>query len=59
MENVIIANGFEDHFKGLKICPTQITSSKETNLDFILWWRFDHMILNWIYSSLTPEIMAR
>ncbi|KAJ9678334.1 hypothetical protein PVL29_020488 [Vitis rotundifolia] len=59
MENVIFANGFEDHIEGLKICPPQKTSSRETNPDFILWRRFDRMILSWIYSSLTPEIMGQ
>ena len=57
MENVIFANGFEDHIEGLKICPPQKTSSGETNPDFVMWRRFDRMILSWIYSSLTPEIM--
>ncbi|RVW71084.1 Retrovirus-related Pol polyprotein from transposon RE1 [Vitis vinifera] len=59
MENVIFANGFEDHIEGLKICPPQKTSSGETNPDFVMWRRFDRMILSWIYSSLTPEIMGQ
>ena len=59
MENVVFANGFEDHIEGLKICPPQKTSSGETNPDFVMWRRFDRMILSWIYSSLTPEIMGQ
>ena len=58
MENVIFANGFEDHIGGLKVCPPRSTSSDDTNPDFIVWRRFDCMILNWIYSSLTPEIIG-
>lgn len=29
------------------------------NLEFILWWRFDRMIISWIYSLLTLEIMGQ
>ena len=59
MKNVIFASGFEDHTEGLKICPPQITSSGETNPYFILWRRFDRMILSWIYSSIIPKMMVQ
>ena len=58
MENVIFANGFEEHIEGLKVCPSKATDSVELNPEFISWRQFDRMILSWIYSSLTPEIMA-
>ena len=34
MENVVFANGFEDHIEGLKVYPPKVTSSGETNLRF-------------------------
>ena len=59
MENVIFANGFEDHIEGLNVCPSKITVARTTNPKFISWRRFDHMILNLLYSSITPEIMGQ
>ena len=59
LENVNFANGFEDHIEGLTVCPSKTTSNGGTNPEFILWKRFDRMILSWIYSSLTPEIMGQ
>ena len=59
MENVIYANGFEEHIERLKPCPSQMTVTGEVNPDFLTWWRFDRMILSWIFSSLTPEIMGQ
>ena len=56
MENVVFANGFEDHIEGLKVYPPKVKSSGETNLDFILWQRSDPKL---DYSSLTPEIMDK
>ncbi|KAL5540795.1 hypothetical protein UlMin_042408 [Ulmus minor] len=46
MDNVIFSNGFEDFIEGKSIYPDKETSS-------------DRTILSWIYSSLTPEIMAQ
>ena len=37
MENVIFANGFEDHIEGLKLCPSKTANNGETNSRFILW----------------------
>ena len=36
-----------------------MTAIGEVNSDFLTWRRFDHMILSWIFSSLTPEIMGQ
>ena len=59
MENVIYANRFEEHIKGLKPCPSQMTAIGEINSDFLACRRFDCMILSWIFSSLTPDIMRQ
>ena len=59
MENVIFTNGFEDHIEGVKSCPSKTTSNGEMNPDFILQRRFDQMVLSWIFSSLTSEIMGQ
>ena len=59
MENVIYVNGFEDHIEGLRPCPLKIISIGEVNLDFLIWRRYDHMILSWIYFSLTPDVMGQ
>ena len=44
--------------EGTVICPTKVLSSGELNLDFVQWRRSDSTILSWLYSALTPEIMA-
>ena len=36
-----------------------MTAIGEVNSDFLTWRRFDRMILSWIFSSLTPEIMGQ
>ena len=59
MENIIFANGLEDYIDGLKVCPSKETSIGVLNPEFILWRRFDHIILSQIYSTLTPEIMGQ
>ena len=46
MENVIFANGFEDHIEGLNMCPTKMTIVGIINLEFVLWRRYDRMILS-------------
>ena len=56
MENVIYANGFEEHIERLKPCPSQMTVTGEVNPDFLTWRRFDHMILSWIFSSHLHQI---
>ena len=56
MENVIYANGFEEHIESLKPCPSQMTVTGEVNPDFLTWRRFDHMILSWIFSSHLHQI---
>ena len=59
MENVVFANGFEDHIEGLKVYPPKVTSSGETNLRFYfvaMVWSYDPKL---DYSSLTPEIMDK
>lgn len=43
VENVIFANAFEDHIEGLITYPYQITSSRDTNPNFILWRQLDHI----------------
>ncbi|RVW33351.1 hypothetical protein CK203_085317 [Vitis vinifera] len=59
IENVIYANGFDEHIEGLKPCPHQMIATGEVNPDFLTWRRFDRMILSWIFSSLTLEIMGQ
>ena len=59
MENVIYANGFEDHIEGLRPCPPKTISIGEVNPYFLVWKRYDHMILSWIYSFFTPDVMSQ
>ena len=40
MENVIYANGFEDHIEGLSPCPLKTISTDEVNLDFLDWRKY-------------------
>ncbi|KAG6793680.1 hypothetical protein POTOM_002895 [Populus tomentosa] len=41
------------------VCPEKELSTSVINLAFITWRRQDRTILSWIYSSLTPVIMAK
>ena len=59
VDNVIFANGFEDFIDGMAICPDKELSPGVLNPSFIAWRRQDRTILSWIYSSLTPPIMAQ
>ncbi|KAL5577202.1 hypothetical protein UlMin_018901 [Ulmus minor] len=49
MDNVIYANGFENFVEGLSVCPEKTDPTTGA----------DRLTLSWIYSSLTPEIMAQ
>ena len=59
VDNVIFANGFEDFIDGMSIYPEKELSPGVLNPAFIVWRRQDRTILSWIYSSLTPPIMAQ
>ncbi|RVW27268.1 Retrovirus-related Pol polyprotein from transposon TNT 1-94 [Vitis vinifera] len=59
IDNVIFANGFEDFIDGTSICPEKDLSPGVMNPAFVAWRRQDRTILSWIYSSLTPGIMAQ
>ena len=59
MENVLFANGFENRIDGLKTCTLKETNSSDINPNFILLSCFDWLILSWIYSTLTPEIIGQ
>ncbi|KAL5548887.1 hypothetical protein UlMin_004118 [Ulmus minor] len=60
MDNVIFANGFEDFIEGSSVYPEKtIQATGLSNSEFIAWRRQDRLILSWIYSSLTTEIMAQ
>ena len=59
MENVVFANGFEDYIDGTKKCQPKEIRSGEANPEFIKWRRLDRLILSWIYSTLTPDIMSQ
>ena len=58
MENVVFANGFEDYIDGTKNCPPKEIRSGEANPEFIKWRQLDRLILSWIYSTLTADIMS-
>ena len=59
-ENVIYANGLEDFVNGTTQAPAQHLPDSETlNPDFIQWRRKDRLILSWLFSSLSPEIMTQ
>ncbi|KAL5555742.1 hypothetical protein UlMin_037978 [Ulmus minor] len=59
IDNVVFANGFEDFIDGYSICPDKELSSGLINPAFVAWRRQDRTILSWLYSSLTPAIMAQ
>ncbi|KAL5567264.1 hypothetical protein UlMin_030428 [Ulmus minor] len=59
IDNVVFANGFEDYIDGTSVCPEKELSPGVINPAFIAWRRQDRTILSWIYSSLTPCIMAQ
>ena len=59
IDNVIFANGFEDFIDGTSVCPEKELRPGEINPAFVAWRRQDRTILSWIYSSLTPGIMAQ
>ena len=60
MENVIYANGLEDFVDGTAAAPPQhLPNSSALNPEFIQWRRKDRLILSWIYSSLSPELMSQ
>ncbi|KAL5564462.1 hypothetical protein UlMin_027626 [Ulmus minor] len=60
MDNVIYANGFENFIEGLSVCPEKTDpTTGAVNPEFVAWRRQDRLILSWIYSSLTPEIMSQ
>ena len=60
MDNVIFTNGFEDFIEGSSVCPEKTTqATRLINPEFVAQRRKDRMILSWIYSSLTLEIMAQ
>ena len=42
MENVIYANGFEDHIEGLRPCPPKTISTGEVNPNF--WFGGDMIV---------------
>ncbi|RVW21555.1 Retrovirus-related Pol polyprotein from transposon RE1 [Vitis vinifera] len=59
MENVVYANGFEEYIDDTKPCPPQELHTGELNPAFVQWRRFDCMVLSWLYSMLTPDIMGQ
>ena len=59
MENVVYANGFEEYINGTKPCPPQELHTSELNPTFVQWRRFDRMVLSWLYSTLTLNIMGQ
>ena len=59
MENVIFANGFEEYVEGVKQCPPKNPPSGELNSQFVQWCHLDQMILSWLYSTLTQDIMSQ
>ncbi|KAL5538074.1 hypothetical protein UlMin_043114 [Ulmus minor] len=60
IDNVIYANGFENFIEGLSVCPEKtVPTIGVINPEFVNWRRQDRLILSWIYSTLTPEVMAQ
>ena len=55
----MFVNDFEDFIDGVKQCPLKELFSGEINLEFIQWRRLDRTILNWLYSTLTYDIMSQ
>jgi hypothetical protein len=59
IDNIVVANCFEDFIDGTSVCPEKELSACVINPTFIAWRRQDRTILSWIYSSLTSAIMAQ
>jgi len=59
IDNIVFANGFEDFIDGTSVCPEKELSAGVITPAFITWRRQDRTILSWIFSSLTPAIMAQ
>ena len=59
LKNVIFANSFEDYIERLKACPPKETRSGDPNPEFIQWRCYDPIILSWIFSTPTPDIMGQ
>ena len=60
MENVIIAHGLEGYIDGTNKCPMKFLDQQSSiNPLFTLWMHQDRMLLSWIYSSLTKNIMMQ
>ena len=59
MENVIFTNAFEGYIEGTVVCRAKEVSPGILNSEFVQWRRLDRLILSWIYSTLTPKVMAQ
>ena len=59
MENEFFANGFEEFIEGTKPCPSKELPMGEINPEFVQWRRFNRMVLRWLYSTLTLDIMSQ
>ena len=59
MENVFFANGFEEFIGRTKPCPSKELPTGDINPEFVQWRHFDRMVLSWLYSTLTLDIMSQ
>ena len=48
IDNIVVANCFEDFIDGTSVCPEKELSACVINPTFIAWRRQDHTILSWI-----------
>ena len=59
MENVFFTNGFEEFIGRTKPCPSKELPTGDINPEFVQWRHFDRMVLSWLYSTLTLDIMSQ
>nr|CDH30699.1 putative Ty1-copia-like retrotransposon [Cercis chinensis] len=67
--NIVVANGYEDILEGTRSCPYQwiaVTDTASTthgsvilNPEYVLWQRQNRLVMSWIYSSLTEQMMTQ
>ena len=59
--NVIIANGLNDFIGGSWSCPPQFLDLQQQilNLEYLVWQRYNWLLMSWLYASLSEDIMAQ
>ncbi|KAJ9550796.1 hypothetical protein OSB04_014841 [Centaurea solstitialis] len=59
--NVVISQGLEGYLDGSKPQPPKFLSidTTQVNQEYILWGRYNRLIMSWIYSSLSESMLTQ